>query len=342
MPVRSAGRAAGGGIVAIGLAVAAWRAQAPGAEAPTGFLIVNAVLVLIGALFLAAGAVRLLRAPATGEPLSPGPAPVAAPALLGVVLGTGLVVLTPHLGLVFTGVAVTGWSAWLLRRGAELSAPAPLAPALTLLLIPAFWFLATIAGPESLAVANLAALPVSPAAERLLAPVLLLVTWALGGLWPLQGQIAGPLAAPAGAILLHRIGLALVPAGLAHWRAAFFPLLVVGIWHAALTRRLAGVAVGAGLLGIASLDPDGIAGGGWLLATAAALEALRRAGTGSRLARVPLVLAATWGGIQAATGGLRAEVVYTVLAVAGAGWAITARAPSKGTASVSSPSTATR
>ncbi len=342
MSMRRVGRAAGGGIVALGLAVAAWRAQPPGSKAPVGFLVVNALLVGAGAVLLATGVVRLLREPARGKLPSTEPAPAAAPALLGVVLGTGLVVLASHVAVVFAGVAVAGWSGWLIQRRTEPSAPVPLAPGFTLLLIPAYWFLATIAGPESLAVADLADLPVSPAAERLLAPVLLLVTWALGGLWPLQSQVAGPLAAPAGAILLHRIGLAIVPTGLAHWRAAFFPLLVVGIWHAALTRRLTGVAVGAGLLGIASLDSDGIAGGGWLLATAAALEVLRRAGTDSGLVRVPLVLAATWGGIQAATGGLRTEVVYTVLAAAGAGWAITARAPNRGTASASSPSTATR
>ncbi len=262
--------------------------------------------------------------------------------LLGVVLGTGLAALGNHVALVFAGVVLAAWSGWLLQREAQRLTPLPLAPALSLLLVPAYRLLSTIAGPEGLALSALPVIPLSPAAERLLAPPLLLVAWALGGLWPLHRQLPGALTAPAGALLIYRVGAAAMPEGLAYWRGAVFPLLVIGIWHAALARRLELVAVGGGLLGLASLDRNGIAGAGWLLATAAGMEVLRRTRVGGALARGALIAMAGWGGVEATTGGLRAEVVYTVLAAAGAGVAMMARAPSSGARSAASPSTVTR
>jgi len=259
-----------------------------------------------------------------------------------VVLGTGLAALGNQVALVFAGVVLAAWSAWLLQREARRLTPLPLAPALTLMLVPVYQLLSTIAGPEGLAVSLLPAIPLSPAAERLLAPALLVVGWALGGLWPLHRQLPGALTAPAGALLIYRVGAAALPEGLAYWRGAIFPLLVIGIWHAAFARRLELVAVGGGLLGLASLDRNGIAGAGWLLATAAGMEVLRRTGVGGALARGVLIVMAGWGGVEAATGGLRTEVVYTVLAAAGAAAAMMARAPSSGARSAASPSTVTR
>ena len=58
------------------------------------------------------------------------------------------------------------------------------------LLLPAWWLMATIAGPVGLGVAALPAVPFSPAAERLLAIPSLIAAWAVAGLWPLHRQAA--------------------------------------------------------------------------------------------------------------------------------------------------------
>jgi hypothetical protein len=133
---------------------------------------------------------------------------------------------------VFGGVMVATWAAWLAFHppGAR---PLPVAPILTLLLLPACWLLATIAGTVGLRIALLPQVPLSPAAELLLTPALLLAGWASAGLWPLQRQLPGALLAPAGALLLARVAHPLLPSGLEYWRPLAVPLLVLGLWHAA-------------------------------------------------------------------------------------------------------------
>lgn len=313
-------RLAGPGIVAIGLGLAAWRVRPPAPGQPAGFLVVNLGLVLSGLLLVILAGVRRggdgpeHRMPSGSKAGDPSPAGFP---FLGAVLGTGVVAFGPHLAVVFAGAMLTAWSAWVLERGSGLAGRLPLAPALTLLLVPLYWLLDTIAGPESLAIRALPQIPMSPAAERLAAPGLLVVSWALSGLWPFHRQLPGALTAPACGLLLYRVGLEVMPDGLAHWRPAAFPVLVVGIWHAALGGRPELLAVGGGLLGLASLNDDGIAGAAWLLAAGVGLEVLRRTRVDSKAARVIVAVLAAWGGFEAATGGLRAEVVYTVLAAAG-------------------------
>jgi hypothetical protein len=244
------------------------------------------------------------------------------PGLLVLVLGALAVGAGGHIGGLLVGAAASAWGAWLaLPRSAR---PRPYAPVLVLALLgAALWLLGTIAGPEGLALSAIPSLPLSPAAERLAALLLAGAAWILSGLWPWRHPADGALTAPIAVWLLLRLGLPAVPAGLEHWRPALFPLLVVGIWYAALTRRTSPLAVGGALLGVASLDPVGIAGAGWLLASAIALELWQLRGRADASAAAPLVraglaLLAGWGALGALTGGLRTEVVYTVLAAAGA------------------------
>jgi hypothetical protein len=251
--------------------------------------------------------------------------------LVTLLLGALAVGLSGHIGLLLTGAMASGWGAWAAMPAAIR--PRPYAPVLLAgLLGAALWLLASIAGPEGLAIAAIPSLPLSPAAERLVGLLLVGSAWILSGLWPWRQPAGGALTAPVGVWLLLRLGVAAVPAGLAHWRAGLFPLLVLGIWQAAFVRRVSTVAAGAALLGAASLDPAGLAGAGWLLAAAAALEVWPSAATGetgrARMMRVGIGLAAGWGTLGALTGGLRAEVTYTVLAAAGAAAVLSWRARS--------------
>src|SRR5262245_58167822 len=296
------------GIVTLGLGLASWRARPPGPEGPAGFLLVNGTLVSMGVLLLGTAALRSRDRRSSGTPSSPeepGALPRVYP-VLGSALGTGLAALGTHLSLVFLGVLLAAWFAWR-SPPAPLPRAIPLGPTLTLLLLPTYWLLHTIAGPVGLTMPSLPEVPLSPAAERLISAALLLVAWGGSVLPPFHRQVTGPLSEPAAALLLSRVGMKLVPEGLAYWQTLAFPLLVAALWLAGFRKWMDLVAVAGGFLGLLSLDADGILGG-YLLPAAAVLLAV---GSGMW---VVLVLLAVVGGIEALTGTLRVEVVYSVLA----------------------------
>jgi hypothetical protein len=195
-----------------------------------------------------------------------------------------------------------------------------MAPTLTLLLLPAWWLMATIAGPESLRTAARPMLPLSPAAERALAPALLLAGWALSGLWPLHRQQPGPLSAIVGALLVARVAMPAVPDGMDHWRPLAMPLVVAGLWHGALGGRLSAMLIGLAWTGLLAAAPEGCIGAGLLLAGALAVE-LPGLALGAPLRRAAVRIAAGslagWGALLVVTAQLQHEVVYTVLAVGG-------------------------
>ncbi len=284
------------------------------AAASTGaLLLASAVVAALGGAGLLFG--RVVRVPSAGDDGTP-PRPMAG--VLGLLAGALVTAAGPHLSLVVAGVILAAWSGWLVQRsggGSRL----PLVPVLTLLLLPAWWLMATIAGPEGLAVGALPMLPTSPAAERLLGLVFLVVAWATAGLWPLHRQVPAAPLAPVGALLLVRVVLPAVPDGLEHWRPLVMPAIVLGIWHAALSGRLAGVAVGLAWVGLLGASREGLSGAALLLAGALALE-LGQTGRVHRwrpVVRVASALAAGAGALLAVESGLGVEVVYTVLAVGG-------------------------
>jgi hypothetical protein len=230
----------------------------------------------------------------------------------------GAVAAAGHIAVLITGAIVTAWSAWLALPPS--SRPWPVVPlTASLLLAAGLWLVTTIAGSEGLSLAAVPWLPLSPPAERLLAAWLLGAAWAFSGLWPLRQPVDGVLTAPVGASLIVRLGAPAAAAGLEHWRAAAVPLVLLGLWHAAVTRRLTALAIGGAFLGVASVRPAGVSGAGWLLACAAGLELQRllSAETARRLepvVRMLLAFAAAWGAQQVLTAGLETEVVYSVFA----------------------------
>ena len=327
-----------GALLAVTAAVMAWRSPSPARAGAATLLAGAAALVWGGAglttrpaagptvlAILAAAAAgvalllagRLMRRTAS-HPEAVSPRPVAG--VTGLAVGALAAAAGPQLSLVVLGVILAGWSGWLLRRAAGGS-KAPVAPALTLVLIPVWWLMATIAGPEGLGIASLGALPLSPAAEGLLAPALLVAAWTMSGLWPLHRQMPAALTAPVGVLLLARVGLPAVPDGLEHWRALAMPMVVAGTWHAALTGRLVLLPVGLAWVGLLAPEGAGLTGAALLLAAALLLELagplVRAEPRREEALRVVFGLAAGHGALLAVTAGLRGEVVYTVLAVGG-------------------------
>ena len=385
-------RIAAGGMVSLGLGLAAWKVSSPEGPLATpdglggGFLLVNGGLLVLGlalpvwaalghvfgrgglpaapaigigvvlvgwvcAGFVSAGGFRVVasagalglagavlirgsRALAStrpaeklgrwlfGEPLRPGHGaggwgrwPAA-----GVAAGAVAAALGSHLELVFLGTIVAAWCAHLLfhSRGTR---PGPLAPALALLLVPTYWLLRTIAGPVGTGIGALPSVPLSPAAESVVAPALLLVAWGVSGLWPFHRQVPGALLAPVGALLLLRIGQPLVPGGLEHWQPLAVPLLVAGIWHAAARGRWPLLAAGAGLLGILVLSTAGAVGAACLFGAGLLLEmsALRPPSDGGVTRTISMLAwaAGAWGGLLVLEGSLRSEVVYSAFGAAG-------------------------
>jgi hypothetical protein len=299
----------------------------------------GAITLMLGRTIAATGPARALGRRLLSEPIRPMlPANRAMGLTTAMLAGAAATALGPHVAVVFLGLIVAAWSAYFLfhPRG---SRPAPVTPSLTLLLAPAYSLLATIAGPEGMSLAALPLVPLSPAAESLVAPTVLLVGWSVAGLWPMHRQVPGALVGPLGALVLVRIGLPLAPGGLEYWRPLAVPVLIVGIWHAAALARWPLLAVGAGFLGVAGLTPAGVTGAGWLFGSALVLElcSMARLPVGTaRLAEMAAWVSAAWGGLLVLEGGLRGEVVYTALGVAGlslliASWrrqAITASVPS--------------
>lgn len=302
-----------------GLLLAAGLVRAAASTVALG--LAGAAMLVLGRTIAAAGPARALGLRFFSEPLLPvAPAnPQARGLAVAIVAGAAATALGPHVAVVFVGVIVAAWSTYFLfhPRGDR---PAPVTPSLTLLLAPTYWLLATIAGPEGLSVAALPRVPLSPAAEGLVAPVLLLVGWSIAGLWPLHRQVPGALIGPVGALLLVRIALPLTPGGLEYWRPLAVPVLIAGMWHAAALARWPLLAVGAGVLGVAGLTAAGATGGGWLLGTALVLELCSMASLPAgliRLAQVAAWASAAWGGLLVLEGGLRGEVVYTALGAVG-------------------------
>ncbi len=294
-----------------------WRGAGLLTVATSGWTLL-AILALSGAGFLLLAAGRASRRGGATTTDGAGLWPLATVA--GLILGTVAAAAGPHLAVVFLGAIAAGWAGHLLQRARGGSSVA-VSPALTLLLLPAWWLMAAIAGPEGLSVSALGALPVSPAAERLIAPCLLVAGWALAGLWPLHRQLRGALTAPAGALLVGRVALSVVPDGLDHWRPLAMPIVVAGIWHAALTGRRPLLAVGLAWVGLLAPGGDGLLGASVLLIIAVVLELGgsaeghdRRMDLGLRLA---IGVAAGYGSLAVVQAALRGEVVYTALAAGG-------------------------
>ena len=339
-----AGRAGFG--LAPGTVFAVWSSREIVAAAPVGPSLLAAVsIALLAAMGLGIGRVFRIRAwvMEADQRWLGAPADVSSgtrPEIIVLVVGILITAFAPHLALVFSGAAAASWSLWAMNRRAGVRWPV-LPAGVTALLGVIYLFIATVAGPEGLSMGGLGELPISPAAETLVAGALLASSWLMSGLWPLHRLTPAPLTGPLAVLLLARVGLVVAPAGMEHWRPLAVPLAMFALWHAGARSWGPGLAVAAGWLALVSVAPfpEGTVAAAWLLVAGLALELLDPQRDGEarpkRWTRWLALMAAGWGGLLALGAGLHGEVVYSVLAasgvilaIGGGGQAMTPSAPS--------------
>jgi hypothetical protein len=250
--------------------------------------------------------------------------------LLGTAFGLGAlaVVAGPHVGLVFAGVWLIVLVDFLDRRRRNVSR-VPWLVLATLVLVPTWWFMATVAGPDGLRVGALSEVPLSPAAERLVALPLGFVAWALLGLWPMGRVFPGGLLAPFGIGLWLRVLSPVAAGGSAHWQPLFVPLGLIGLWGAAILGNGSGACNALAFIALASQAPGSVPAALILGATGLALEtapARTPRSAAERLAWMLVALALPF----VFEAGFRSQVVYTFLAGVGAAlacWSSLGREP---------------
>ncbi len=188
--------------------------------------------------------------------------------------------------------------------------------AIALALLTPYWLLATIAGPVGLSLDALHDVPLSDAAETLVAIPVATAVWLCFSIWPFHDAGPGAVGAMAAAAVWLRVAEPGLPHGLAHWQPLIALLAVIGMWHGAAIRRPDTALLGLALLALASLAPESALA---VLVLVPAAGVLRLA---SGAVRAVAVIAAGFGSLFALVAGLRAQVVYTVLAAAGLACAI--------------------
>ncbi len=237
-------------------------------------------------------------------------------------LGTGLVVWAPHLHLVVAGAFLAAVAAHLLWRAQGRGTPVPLLPLAMLPLLVFADRVGTIAGPVGLSLSALSGGPFSPAAQAWLLPWLLIPVWAWTGFWPLHGLVPAGAGRVVGGLLLWRLGVQLLPDGVLHWQPLAAAVIVVGMGHAAATRRISAGVLALAVFGLISRAPAGPHGGIWLLAFCAVLPFTRfweplLPPLPTRIVRLAWLLPA-WALLLVLRGGLSSQVLLTVLLAAGA------------------------
>jgi hypothetical protein len=316
-------RALGG----IGLALLGLGAAGEAAGGPGGGILFTGVNVGLAAagVVIALGATVLARRPgSTPEPArEPGPAldarghPGLDPLLLA---GLALAAAGPHLITIGAGGVMALAAA---ARGAVRAGRAAWLAALVAaggLLSIALWLAFTILGPAGGGVGGLAGGPFSPAAERLLAPLLGGAGLLVAGLPPLHRAPWRLSLAPLGAILVARIVAPAFPGGLADWEALVGLLLMAALAWAAVTGGWRAVAAAAGMAALWSGRLEGVVPGcvlvlwAWTADQLAAAAEPKGVRVGARWAGVPALIPAL-ATLPALVALLGSQVLISVLGV---------------------------
>jgi hypothetical protein len=164
---------------------------------------------------------------------------------------------------------------------------------------------------------DLGQVPLSPAAEYLLVPLLGVVLLRFAAVPPLDGTMgAGPAAI---AVLLGwRVVLPLLPGALPAWSAGVLAAAALGAVLAGAARRGDLLLAAVGSAGFLAGGEAGRLGGTLLLVAAVLARPGSRAAALPVGARVALAVMIGWAAGEVLTGTLAVEVAYSVLLVAGA------------------------
>ena len=232
-------------------------------------------------------------------------------------IGLLMVAAGPHLHVVLAGAALLlALTARHDLRARSVRAAVPDAVA-ALALLGAWWLLGTVAGIEGGWMRAIEQVPLSPAAEYLLVPLLGVVLFRFAAVPPLDGTTgAGP--AAVAVLLAWRVVVPLLPGALPGWSAGVLAAAALGAILAGASRRgdLLLAAMGAGAL-LAGGDAGRLGGTVLLVTAALARPGLQGAGFPAAV-RLALAVMIGWAAGEALSGTLAAEVAYSVVLVLGA------------------------
>lgn len=246
--------------------------------------------------------------------------------LLGVhALAALTALVAPQLHLFMVAVLISLVAGVLLERHRDRHSGWPI---LVFFVLPAFgvaWYLLVhVAGGESLSLARLRDAPYSPAFELLAALILGLVGWSLLALWPFHRAPRGPFTPLLGAAVFTRLIGPALPEGLVHWQPILFLLVGLAAWHSAATHRGELALTALGSLGLMSGDATAAWAGVALVGGTVVLSLFRLLAEvgitpdiGGRAVRRGMPLAGALLVVPVLTGGLGAQVFYSVMTVAG-------------------------
>lgn len=247
-----------------------------------------------------------------------GPRPVArggdARIWLGLAaLGVLVSVAAPHALLILGGAILAAITSHVGFRRLGAVGKLPLLP---LVAVPALlvvgYFLRLIAGPIGLGASAFAEVPLSPAAQVMLAPWLIVAAALFAGPIALRRWLPGSAFALVGVALLLRMGHPLLGDALPGWETLFIPVGVLMLWLAAVAgawNPAAGVAAWMAALVVA----PAASAGAWCLAVAALALVLRRRATAQAGVTLVLTVVAAGCGAAGAAAALAALLQHQVV-----------------------------
>lgn len=233
--------------LALAIAVLALIARPVWAGGPLRTVLVAAGLILLGAvlrvasgLVRAGDAVRWLDARLTPAHIMVIGADPVVSRSWHVLYYAGLLaaIAAPYWALTFAGAILAVIAFEVIERQRGVVRRWPRSWLAVPILIAAWWFVATVAGPGNQTIAGLAGAPFSPMAELILAGGVGFVALVLLGPWPLHGNSTHGLLGVVGAALTLKVALQAAPLGITYWQPLAFLFAVIGGWGAVAARRV--------------------------------------------------------------------------------------------------------
>jgi hypothetical protein len=259
------------------------------------------------------GFARRLRHALWGPQHAPRPSGGATPWLGIAALGVVLSIAAPHALLMLVGAMLAAIAGHIGFRRLGAVGRLPLLPLATVpLLLVVAYYLRLIAGPVGLWVEAFPEVPLSPAAQVMLAPWLIAAAGLFAGPIVLRRWLPGSALALVGVALLLRIGHPLFGDAFPGWETLFIPVGVLMLWLAALAgawNPAAGIAAWTVALVVAPAAPAGA----WCLAVAALALALLRRTANRRGASLVLTLLAAGCGAAGTAAALAALLQHQVV-----------------------------